>query len=1459
MSTLVTVSKSKNEATTPGSAYAMPATTLQVRLLNLESTVGPDPAWNIAVRFHLVGPLDRERLERALQRLVARHEALRTCLIDGEHVTQYIAEHATLPVEWCDLRVLEEEIQAAEVTRLSLEHAQQLLTLKTAPLFRVRVLRLAEDEHILLWNAHHAICDGWSIGLLAQDFMDGYSDILRGPEPAKDSLDYGDYAVWLDAQRHTPEYEVYRGHWKRRLRDWTVPPLPTSWRNEIPATAEPEIQSMLLPRRLTDSLAAIAQRHGATFFHAALATFAVLLRSHQESAEVALGTPLSGRDQSELENVVGSFVNYVPLRFQIQGQERFPQFLNSVRALVTDSLEHAQFRFEDMLSDLGRPGAPAAENMLFSAAFICQRDFVRPIVSAGVALTAIPSVTPGAVRPLTVFMVERPDGWRLSCEVDDRAVSSAAGREILESFQRLLAAIAVHAEETIALLAEHAGFGVAAWKSDSAIFPAMPALVSEATRTAGKELAQAPRRVPATEFQRRFWQLDGMYPGRAAFHIRIRLELKGPFNMDALIAAVEQIVRQNEILRTTLEEKEGQIWQLIRPDMPIDFKFLISGNRASGVRSAAQRAADEAVLDDEGRARFSLTEGPLFRVRVLQLDKECHWLAITLSHGIVDGWSAGVFLEQLQRAYDERVAGLSEPAMRSGQVQFSEYAKTEQSLLHAPEKDRRLAWWAEYLRGIWRPLALPRDLNGAAAIEGDVRAGLEVIPLSANAVLSARQFARESQTTLFAIFGALFQALLFRYSGQRDVLFLTPHANRADDTESILGPLAEPICLTGHVEKDTTFRQLVERFSRESLDAMENALPLNVVSPLVDMRVAGGYHPLNQITFFYQRAFVHDMEWHGLKVKSLPDTASVTGSEWQLGIVERDGEIFLEFLYDATRYSSSSSQAVCRHFAQLLTEAIQEPEKALSQIEILSSEELKQQSDAGSTLPAVRCLLSQGNVTAADTNSNKTPLPMETIASAEAGTQSERDMRRIWRHLFQVDDLNSNSDFFDLGGHSLLLARLQIALKKEFKVQLTTADLFRNPTIGTLAAWLERSKAASQKHSHAQDDILRIWGELFKMEDLNAESDFFELGGHSLLLTRMQRMLKQEFGVQLTAADLFRNPTIAALGAWLEQAKAAAKLAAAIAAGHLSTNNPRVIPIQPLGTGRPVFVISQSMIFRTLAAELGTDQPVYALQMLDEEITSTAATASYDELIDFYVRLIREVQPAGPYRIAGWCVSGWIAYGVARKLEEDGDEIELLMIMDVWAPGYWHNQPKLRRSLMLAVYNVQRLRALTLRLKRTDMSRQETHIARGLRSYLVAAKNLPTWLREKMPVPKTPLIEEMQGRSHLLEMTAVQAHRTGPLRGKILLFRSIEEPGGPLLAPEMGWNELLGRPAHIELLPGSHREIFDLPGARMMAARAHEILDASAPARSSADTRNFGTKPDLAAKRGLGDAPLVEV
>ena len=228
--------------------------------------------------------------------------------------------------------------------------------------------------------------------------------------------------------------------------------------------------------------------------------------------------------------------------------------------------------------------------------------------------------------------------------------------------------------------------------------------------------------------------------------------------------------------------------------------------------------------------------------------------------------------------------------------------------------------------------------------------------------------------------------------------------------------------------------------------------------------------------------------------------------------------------------------------------------------------------------------------------------------------------------------------------------------------------------------------AAGETVSPIELEIAHMWRKLFQGEPITSDSDFFELGGDSLLLVRLQSMISRKFGLRLEAVDITNHFTLRKLAKWVEQRQADGG-----DPEKMPAPDPRLLPLQKLGAGNPIFILPQMMYFRALAEELGTEQPVYAIQMKDNDLPEEMDSASMEDLARLYIRLIRNVQPSGPYRLGGWCLWGWMAYEVARLLEEQGEVVEILVIVDALAPGFWERYSPSRQLLMKMTQLVSRL------------------------------------------------------------------------------------------------------------------------------------------------------------------------
>jgi amino acid adenylation domain-containing protein len=344
--------------------------------------------------------------------------------------------------------------------------------------------------------------------------------------------------------------------------------------------------------------------------------------------------------------------------------------------------------------------------------------------------------------------------------------------------------------------------------------------------------------------------------------------------------------------------------------------------------------------------------------------------------------------------------------------------------------------------------------------------------------------------------------------------------------------------------------------------------------------------------------------------------------------------------------------------------------------------------------------------------------------------------------------------------------------------------------------------------SQTEHEMFGIWQKLFPGSPIATDSDFFELGGDSLLMLQLQSMIDRKFGLRLNAIDITSQPTVRQLSQWAE------KRLADDEPEKTRYPDPRLLPLQPAGNGPPIFILPQMMIFRTLAEQLGSEQPVYAMQIMDDDVPPEMDSANMEMLAHLYIRLIRGVQPSGPYRLGGWCLWGWVAYEVARLLEEQGEVVELLVIIDALAPGFWERYSRPRQLLMSGIVFVYRAGWFARRLWRTSLARR--HKAHRTLALSITSA-LPRRWRPENYTRETTRLEQIAS-------SAAISYRPPGIKARMLVFKSEVRPAGASMGEDMGWNAVMGHPVQINTLPGNHLEIMHPTAARMMAARVREAL-----------------------------------
>lgn len=451
---LVPVSRSEN----------LPLSFAQQRLWFLDQLIPNNPFYNVPVALHLTGSLNLAALEQTFNEIVRRHEALRTTfvVVEGQPV-QVINPTLKISLPVIDLRQLaqaEREIQARQLTT---QEAQHFFNLSTDLLLRVKLLQLDETEHILLLNMHHIVSDGWSIGVLIQEIAALYTAFASNqPSPLPElTIQYADFAYWQRQWLQRKVLEKQLGYWRKQLDGISMLYLPTDRPRLAVQTYQGARQPLQLSKNLSEALLALGQQEGVTLFITLLAAFQILLYRYTQQEDIAIGSPIANRNRSEIEGLIGFFVNSLVLRTDLSGNPTFRELLNRVKEKALGAYAHQDLPFEKLVEEL-HPERNLNQNPLFQVVFALQNAPMSTLELPGLTLSPLPFDTettrfdlefhlwePKVQNGLWVDSSEGISGFVIySTDLFDKATIT----RMLGHFQTLLEGLVANPEERIVSL-----------------------------------------------------------------------------------------------------------------------------------------------------------------------------------------------------------------------------------------------------------------------------------------------------------------------------------------------------------------------------------------------------------------------------------------------------------------------------------------------------------------------------------------------------------------------------------------------------------------------------------------------------------------------------------------------------------------------------------------------------------------------------------------------------------------------------------------------------------------------------------------------------------------------------------------------------------------------------------------------------------------------------------------------
>lgn len=424
---------------------ALPLSFAQQRLWFLNQLDPDSPVYNIPMTLRLSGVLQVEPLKRALNEIVRRHEVLRTrYVVDHDLPIQVIDDEVEIELPIEDLTAIPLEAREPVVQQLAVENFRYVFNLRTGPVFRTILLRLGERDHVLLMNTHHIVSDGWSIWRFLSEMATLYEAFLEGrPSPLPDlPIQYADFVVWQRAWLLKSDiFANQLAYWKKQLDGApNTVELSTDYPRPSVQNFRGAMSRVTFPRSLGEKLSDLASSEGVTLYMTLLAAFQILLFRYSGQEDFTVGTPIANRIHSEIEDLIGFFVNTIVMRSKLSGNPTVRELLHRVRDTALGAYSNQDLPFERLVEEL-QPERDLSRMPLFQVLFVLQNaprtDFRLP----GINIVAMDVHNGTSKFDIGMFMFERPEGLACSVEYSTELFSAGTIQRLLSHYQLLLEAI----------------------------------------------------------------------------------------------------------------------------------------------------------------------------------------------------------------------------------------------------------------------------------------------------------------------------------------------------------------------------------------------------------------------------------------------------------------------------------------------------------------------------------------------------------------------------------------------------------------------------------------------------------------------------------------------------------------------------------------------------------------------------------------------------------------------------------------------------------------------------------------------------------------------------------------------------------------------------------------------------------------------------------------------------------
>ena len=1020
-----------------------------------------------SVQYHrpsvlqLKGKLNAGALEHAFKTIINRHEVLRTVMLEQDgSAWQHIKEQDgfQLPI-----------VEGSGYSHNHKDLQQHLATLIKTPfdlskddMLRASLIKIAEEDHVLVVTMHHIASDGWSISILVKEVVELYESYIsdRPAQLPELKVQYADYAIWQREYLQGEVLEKKLSYWKDKLQGVAPLELPTDYRRPPIASRKGAATTFTVDKGVSNKLQAFSQQHGATMFMTLLAAFKVLLHRYSGQQDICVGTPVAGRQQQELESLIGFFINTLALRTDVDSNASFVDLLQQIKQNTMEAYEHQEVPFEKVV-DVVVNKRDMSRNPIFQVMFILQNTPEVPHLRFGdVELSRKHFEHTTSLFDITFTITETSAGLQGGVEYSTDLYSELTIKQMVMHFNQLLKSIVSNPLKsigTLPMLTEEDKHQLLIGFNNTALeYPRQQTIID-----LFEQQVTAIPKATALVFENKkitYGELD-QKANQLAHYLKnkgVREESLVPICMER---SIEMIISIWGVL------KAGAAYVPIDPSYPADrIEYLLSDINASVLITLA-----------EGNSIPNLN----INIKKLYIDKD--WPAIAQQP-----------VEKL--AVNLTADNLCYIIYTSGSTGKPKGVMIEHKGLLASTLSRK-----HYYKNAGSVFLVPSFAfdSSVAVIFGTLAMGGTLILSKSEAikdVQSLKQMLRQADTILCvpSYYRFLLQERLVQESPLLNVIvagekleenLVSEHYKETKNTSlyNEYGPTEGTVWSTVAEIKTAndlvTIGKPINTVAAYIVDKNLQLVPVGVAGELCigGVQVARGYLNLPELTNekFIRNPFTTDdtkMYRTGDMARWMPD-----GNIEYLGRTDdqvkiRGYRIELGEIEEALQQIEGIKQAVV---------VVKEPVPGNKQlVAFIVSDNFNQETFRNNLktrlpdymVPALWIALDSLPLTANGKIDKKALAETDTAGMLSDSyvvprNEVEITLVQIWQKLLGVERIGIEENFFDIGGHSMLAVQLISAIRKEFSLEIPLKDIFERPTVEMLAGYIQKYQESNASWS----------------------------------------------------------------------------------------------------------------------------------------------------------------------------------------------------------------------------------------------------------------------------------------------------------------------------------------------------------------------------------------------------------